>query len=405
MATKIRYELPEAVAPFFGEINDVDGHENLPMHLWEKEFGSEVRAMGEALVQAVPLLSEISEADNAEINSENVRYKKLVHAPGAFDFNRRVDVLDFVGTKRQLMFPGAIGGHAGGLVSMSDNPTFCSAIKGDRRSYGRRVAKIVNEWAILKNKEYPRLRMVGMLFDETPELLYASAKSMIDQGIRALWMSTDEPPGGFSPAHPVHDPLWQLLSETKTPILGHISVHERVFRTMDWRVAPVFQQYNSFPEISGDPLTMSTMHVGFETFLSALVLGGVFERFPDLRIGVAELGGQWVGPLAERLDLWQSVTKVPVPVVAQQERPILSMKPSEYIKKHLRVSCFFFEDVGSYIRDWGLEDVYCYGSDYPHIEGGTQPIENFTQSIVDAGLGQDVLRKFFVDNAKDILPD
>src|SRR5258708_19280735 len=36
-------------------------------------------------------------------------------------------------------------------------------------------------------------------------------------------------------------------------------------------------------------------------FISMLVLGGVFERFPSLRFGAIEVGGGWLGPLAERL--------------------------------------------------------------------------------------------------------
>jgi hypothetical protein len=44
-----------------------------------------------------------------------------------------------------------------------------------------------------------------------------------------------------------------------------------------------------------------------QMFLSALVFDGVFERFPDLRGGVIELGAGWVPDFLRRLDMAQKV--------------------------------------------------------------------------------------------------
>lgn len=45
--------------------------------------------------------------DEAAIGSHNVWHLKMEYAPDAFDFKRRLEVLDFMGAKRQILFPGA----------------------------------------------------------------------------------------------------------------------------------------------------------------------------------------------------------------------------------------------------------------------------------------------------------
>jgi hypothetical protein len=59
--------------------------------------------------------------------------------------------------------------------------------------------------------------------------------------------------------------------------------------------------------------------------------------------------------------------------------------------------------VDEYIETYGLEDVICYASDYPHLEGGKDPMGRFSNRL--AHLGSDVTEKFFVHNGKWILPD
>ena len=393
------YELPKDVAPYFGEICDADGHENLPPNFWVEEFGSEV-AEFEAAVRAVNKPFDVDKShDDAEINSHNVWHLKLEKAPGAFDFDRRLEVLDFVGTDRQLMYPGSLGVFAMILYAKSDNPMSYRMIGGDRRAYARRLIRIYNDWCVHRYRNYPRLRAVGILADETPEALLATARDLIDRGIRAFWLAMSHPPANLSPAHLALDPFWALLAQNGCPVLAHVGAHEGVLKTLAWREAPVFEGWAEGSEVKLDPFSLSTLHLGAQTFLTAMILGGVLERHPDLRFGSAELGGSWVGPLAEHLDLWHE--NVPTP--RQRRKNVLSMKPSDHIRRNVRIACQDFEPVGSYISRYDLEDVFCYGSDYPHYEGGTDPIGNFCHSL--AGQPSRVLRKFYVENGRQLVPD
>jgi len=393
------FALPADIAPLFGEINDADGHENLPINFWLEEFGTEVSGFITAVRSASEAFSAEKTIDDAEITSHNVWHLKLEQAPGAFDLKRRIDVLDFVGTRRQLMYPGSLGVFAMVLYSKSDDPSVFRSITNDRRAYARRLITSYNEWCVRQYRSFDRLRPVGILAEATPEAMLATARDLIDRGIRAFWFATDEPPAKLSPAHPAFDPLWQLLAEQRCPVLSHIGACENFMKTMAWRDAPAFEWWLEGSETRLDPFSLSTMHLGTQTFLTAMIMGAVFERHPDLCFGSAELGGAWVGPLGELLDLWND--NVPNPRMHKKAQ--LSMKPSDYIRRNVRIVCQDFEPVGSYISRYDMADVFCYGSDYPHREGGTDPIGNLTRSL--SGQSAGVLRKFYVENARPLLPD
>jgi hypothetical protein len=87
------------------------------------------------------------------------------------------------------------------------------------------------------------------------------------------------------------------------------------------------------------------------------------------------------------------------------KKPELRMRPSEYIHRNVRISPFDFEDVGSYIKRYGMPELYCYASDFPHLEGGKNPMGDLARSLRSHGLGDDVFRKVFVENGKWLLPN
>ena len=54
------------------------------------------------------------------------------------------------------------------------------------------------------------------------------------------------------------------------------------------------------------------------------------------------------------------------------------------------------------IQRYGLEKVYIYSTDYPHLEGSRDPVGKFNKWLqhLPAAYGRD----FFIDNAKWIFP-
>jgi predicted TIM-barrel fold metal-dependent hydrolase len=400
----VKYQLPETIAPFAGLINDTDGHESMPIKHWEETFGAEVRPLAKALLnagdegQAIIHFPDLV-GDNTEITAETVWKVKMENAPGSFNIGRRLEVLDFTGVHRQIMYPGLAPIYAHALYNKAADPLVFRSITGDRKAYAYRLMDLHNDWCGRVSREQDRVRPTALLIDETPEAMYEKAKKLVDKGVRLFMLATDEPPGGVSPASPRLDPLWSLLAAANCPVLGHISISEKLLATLEWRNAPAFEGWMLGAEFSLDPWTLTNIHLQVQNYVMTMVLGGVFDRHPDLIFGCAEFTGHWVGPLAENMDRFYGST----PFASSQAHTMLKLKPSEYIRRNIRVACFDFEPVGTYIDRYGFEDVFCYASDFPHHEGGKDPMGNFAKSL--AGKSHNVLKKFFVENGRSLLPD
>ncbi|MDP3750026.1 MAG: amidohydrolase family protein [Phenylobacterium sp.] len=395
--------IPAALLPFAGEILDVDSHEHVPSNHWVNQFGPAAQRMQDAVRNSTYVANESKDVDDAEINAENVWKLKRMNAPGTFDISRRPEVLKFLGVKRQMLFPGAFGIKTIRLLAAADNPAVClPTITGDRRRYALDLVDAYNDWAAHQTISHKGVVAVAIVAaDGTPEDLIEETRKLIKKGVRSIWIRTSNLPGGVSPAHEALDPWYEMLSDANITICTHVGGDSGFLATEGWHEAAAFNGFKMGDEFSLDPWTLVNLSRGPENYISTMVLGGVFERHPNLRVLMAEVSADWIGPLARRMDMWVMHSGA----FHRQNVHATKQPPSEYIKRNVRVSPFEFEDVGKYITDYGLEDVYCYASDFPHLEGGTEPMRRLLDSLRSHGHSDTVIRKFFVENAKWVLPD
>jgi predicted TIM-barrel fold metal-dependent hydrolase len=386
---------------------DIDAHEMTPLHKWEETFGEQSGRFADIIE---PAMSRFGASDNnfyrpgltdtAPITEEAVWHQRGPSAPGAFDLSRRVAVMDTMKTRRQLVFPsGAITAY-GAFLGGELRDTFLANVDYDL--YAPVVLGLIdeyNQWVARQTKEHgDRIRLVALLHADSPASLIEKAEALIQQGVRAIHLASGVAPGGVSPADHGLDPLWRLATESRITVVTHVAGQTGFVASGAWRQAPEFAPGKvESTEVGFEPFSMSTVHMAVTNFLTAMVLGGVFERFPDLRFGVIEFGGYWLGHLAETLDLWGGR------VFRKRVAQVLSMKPSEYLSRNVRVNPFYFEDVASYFERFPhLSNSYCYASDYPHVEGGIEQKKGFYDQV--APLGADIVEKYFVTNGSWLLP-
>jgi hypothetical protein len=103
-----------------------------------------------------------------------------------------------------------------------------------------------------------------------------------------------------------------------------------------------------------------------------LILNGVFERHPDLRLGIVELSAVWVPLFLMMLDGGSQF----VQRLNGRERG-LPLRPSEYFKRQVRVSSFAYELPARIQRQLGGAELLMCCSDYPHSEGTAQPLVDY----------------------------
>jgi hypothetical protein len=399
----------EPLARFAGRILDVDSHEMIPAQRWEELLGAAYAPLahsflnnGESYRENInhPNIPDFTD-DDRSIDAGSIWRQKGCWAPGAMSVERRLDVMDTMGISRQLMFPTAGAyGLMTGLLPEDNAFGFLDSIKGDRRAIGKACVKAYNDWGIGVARISDRIRPVLPVMSDTVSELMDTVRHLIDNGIRAIWLPSSVPPGGLSPAHYDLDPFWKMLADNRVVPCLHVGGEGQFFETMTWGDARPFENFRVLGEFRADPWWLSVNHWPTQNFAATMVVGGVFERHPDLALGVIEVGCTWVGPMMEHLDMWHGNMRA----FGTDASVVLPRKPSDYIRDHIRVSPFDFEPIGTMIdRHPAMQDILCFASDYPHVEGGKDPANKLYESI--AHLSDEAIEQFFVLNGRKLLPD
>ena len=235
---------------------------------------------------------------------------------------------------------------------------------------------------------------VGATALDDVDAAVAEIDHIVELGLGAVWVP-HRAPGGRSPGHDDLDRFWAKVAEAGIPVVLHVGGHPL-------QLDPAFM--NTGRPVPGDWLgggenvrgkDMIGLHHSAELFVGTMVLDGVLERHRTLRLGVVELGAGWVPAMLRRLDQIADIWKRSEPDLAALTRP-----PSQQLTEQAAFTPYPFEDVGAMIRD-SNPDLYLFSSDYPHIEGGRDPLARFTASL--RGLGDDVDEKFYAGNMRRIL--
>ena len=125
-------------------------------------------------------------------------------------------------------------------------------------------------------------------------------------------------------------------------------------------------------------------------------LNGTLERFPDLRIGLVELSSLWLPLYLMMLDGGAAFTRQ----INGFDAVPLPMQPSDYFRRQVRVSSFYYESPARIVEKIGVDLLMCC-SDYPHSEGSATPISDYAANGLDAHAG--AAPAFFADNMSFLL--
>jgi predicted TIM-barrel fold metal-dependent hydrolase len=78
----------------------------------------------------------------------------------------------------------------------------------------------------------------------------------------------------------------------------------------------------------------------------------------------------------------------------------LRLTPSEYVRRHLKFTPFAGEPVGWMIEQAGRE-LFMFSTDYPHPEGGKDPLAKFEQAMETTGEAERA--RFYHDNMAELI--
>lgn len=303
-------------------------------------------------------------------------------ALGAFDHAERKTALDMLGFRQQLVFS-----------TFSTSVVFQQSLAPDI-AYGAARAHNHAVAAFCGNDK--RLLGAAAIPLDDPARAMVELEHALKLGLGGVWVPHRHA-GGRSPGHNDFDPFWARLAEAGIPFLLHVggaALHIGEAWINTGRPVPT-DWLGGGENIRGKDMLM--LHHEPELFIGSMVLDGVLERHPSLRGGIIELGAGWVPAMLRRLDQVVEIWKKSEP-----ELRALSRKPSEQISAQLRFTPFVFEDVGAMIAE-SNDKLYLFSSDYPHPEGGRNPLGRFEASLKNAS--EETLTRFYAKNFLDLYPD
>lgn len=195
------------------------------------------------------------------------------------------------------------------------------------------------------------------------------------KGLRGalIWGS---PPEDRPYSDPVYDPFWAAAQDLQMPISLHILTGRGGTR---FSRRHVLRGYMTLPH---------EIQVSF----ADLVLGGVFERFPKLRLVSAENDVSWLPHFCYRIDHAYDRLR-------HFEGTSLPLKPSDYMKRQVWATFQFeTENVGFTAKHYGTDKIM-WSSDYPHTDSPWPHSREFIENEIKSVSDEDK-RRIVCDNAQ-----
>ena len=376
-------------------IHDADSHIMEPPDLFASFADPDVRDRVEALAKRTGLPGDHdatrivehfrrkhAEPEFRAEDEERVWLRKNWEATGSFIAADRPPVLDWLGVASQLVF------------NTFTNKTLQRVEHGDDLDLAYGLARAHNRAILDFCAVDERLLPVGYVPLADVDRAGAMAEEALAQGCAALMIASACPPG-HSPSHVGLDPVWAHAQEARIPIVFHVGGGGRL-------LDPAYFE-NGLPPVpdfhGGDDNFRSVDYIAIQypvmQTLGVLIIDGVLDRFPELRVGVIEQGASWLPGLMRTLDSSADAFR------RNEERlQRLELRPSEYIRRQVRVTPYPHEDAGWIVEQSG-DEVCCFSTDFPHVEGGRNPIGRFDRSL--AGLSESAIRRFYCDNFVDLM--
>ena len=245
------------------------------------------------------------------------------------------------------------------LYTSAGNLTFWRGIRDDD-AY-RAVLHAYNEFLAEEYCAVARDRLVamGVIPSVSVEAAVAELEYCANAGLKGVALNSF--PSGKSYPTPEDDRFWAAAIDLNMSLTVHVGMRTD---------GPLFKYKRQPGEVAfgGDPVRVLTRFGGGTSAQNAvqLLLSGVFDRLPKLRIFWAETQVGWLPYFYEQLDGTYKRSRFWIERYFGIEP--LKREPSDYIRKHCYWG-FVYDAFGVRMRYEVGIDRAMWGSDFPHAAG------------------------------------
>jgi uncharacterized protein len=240
------------------------------------------------------------------------------------------------------------------------------------------LATAVNRWQIDEwlEKE-PRLRASIVVPSQTPERAAQEIERVADHpGFVqvVLPVRSDAPLGNLR-----YDPIYTAAVRHDLVVGIHYGGAPGLPSTPAGWALTYLDEYASMAQV-------------FQSQVISLIMEGVFDRFPTLRVTLIEGGFTWLPSLMWRMDKeWKGL---------RHNTPWVRRLPSDYMRQHLRLTLQpldappVAQQMLQVIEQMDSDEMLMFSTDYPHYHFDTP------EEALPAGLSPELLRKILSENAR-----
>jgi predicted TIM-barrel fold metal-dependent hydrolase len=275
---------------------------------------------------------------------------------GKWDAKKRLEALDIDGVAADVMFPDD---------QSANGPPFIGANRDARLPWDKYSPELRQEGARAYN------RWLADFCSEDPDRLLGVAMlgtlADVDGAIEtATWAKEHGLNGGlYLPVmyynnvdpfwnDPCLDPLWAAVQDLDMPLTTH--------------VGPGSPYYGDDPFSAWILWSLESRYWPHRP-LWFMIIGGVLERFPRLKLVFTEQGVEWVAPMLQSMDGLLNFKMTPFS--EDERKEMFSIKPSEYFQRQVWIGATNTDALG-WVSPEDLEYLgykkLMWGSDYPHME-------------------------------------
>jgi predicted TIM-barrel fold metal-dependent hydrolase len=373
-----------------------DSHATVPPDAWprylEAEYRDHIREMHEdnaRYTELLGLFANFSPELLEVIDTDGVW--AAGGYLGAWDADRRLAEMDREGVAAEMVYLGDPRAISPLSPQFRHYPQ--DVVAAGVRAYHRYAADVFGPAS-------ERILVVGDPASAVDsDAMLAELRWIVEHGfagayVPGYWARHDLP----APYDPYFDPYWSCCEDLGLPVVVHAGygqqqcefLHqiEGLQREMEaaGRTDLLSEIINNAPRFFSNDLRPRRV-------MWQLMLGGVFDRHPKLKLVMTEVRGDWLPETLRHLDRAYEQARDVVP--AQR-------KPSEYWHERCLMSLSFVHKAEVTMRhELGIETVF-FGRDYPHAEG-TWPNTRDWLSDAFAGVPDDELRLMLGENAIRVL--
>lgn len=305
-----------------------------------------------------------------------MQVEKLDLRPEYQDRDARVAVIDSQGIETVIMFP---------TFGCGVEEALKADVEATMASLHAFNLWLDEDWGF--DRDDHRIITAPMISLADPQKAVAEVDFVLDRGARLIHVRPAPVPGApknRSLGHPSHDPVWARLAEANVPVAFHLGDSGYLKIAGMWGGKDTFEAF-----AAPDPLDKILVDDrAIHDTMASLIVHGVFDRHPKLRVASIENGSEWVARLIKRLKK-----------TANQQPRWFPNDPVDTLRNHVWVSPYYEEDLTALSEKIGVDRIL-FGSDWPHGEGLESPL-SFTDEL--KGFGEPEVRKVMRDNALDFL--